>query len=249
MGTVIQFRNRDVYCGSYFDYLAGRALLMSLREIFSGRSGDMLSPSQRRVAGRPVPVNTYKTFYHREWDIVSIFRTILRAGVFYLRIARDQKHSSIATEYQLYTDNDCLVQMPVKVPLTLFAAMCDKYAYSFAALNLIAQAIDSERNTARPVLPKPAEDGPATATGPMYIIAQDMLRKYDKEPMTNTTIQAIADEVSRIVACNFYWIASAIVSQKARTGDQTPTTQESVVSDIMRLIARLMINSIEYVNP
>lgn len=167
MGTVIQFRNRDVYCGSYFDYLAGRALLMSLREIFSGRSGDMLSPSQRRVAGRPVPVNTYKTFYHREWDIVSIFRTILRAGVFYLRIARDQKHSSIATEYQLYTDNDCLVQMPVKVPLTLFAAMCDKYAYSFAALNLIAQAIDSERNTARPVLPKPAEDGPAAATGPM----------------------------------------------------------------------------------
>lgn len=177
----------------------------------------MLSPSQRRVAGRPVPVSTHKTFYHREWDIVSIFRTILRAGAFYLRIARDQKHSSIATEYQLYNDNDCLVQIPVKVPCTLFAAMCDKYAYSFAALNLIAQAIDSERNTAESVLPKPAEDGPVAATGHMYRIAQDVLRK------------------------------SAIVSQKARTGDQTPTTQESVVSDIMRLIARLMINSIEYV--
>lgn len=244
VGVLIRFRDRYVYGGSYFDYLAGRVLIMALREMFAGRLGDMFSPSQRKVVGSPVPAIHYKSFYFYEWDIVSIFNVILKSGTFYLRISRDVKHSSISTEYQSYdTQAIPILQIPVKVPLELFTTMCDTYAYSFTALCSIALAIESERNAvaaASCMPPGTARGEPTYSTGAMYSIAQDMLRKYEGQYMTYETLIEMTQDVSRIVADNFMWITSAIAAQNARCGNSTPITHESVVSNIMRLVHKLI---------
>lgn len=240
VGVLIRFRDRYVYGGSYFDYLAGRALTMTLREMLAGRLGDRLSPSQRKAAGSPAPVEHHTVFYSREWDIVSIFNTILKSDTFYLRIAHDMKHSSISTECQPCDNNLIpILQIPVKVPLELFTTMCDKYAYSFTALCSIALAIESECN-APCVSPEQVFYEPAVSTGAMYSIAQDMLRKYEGQYMTYETVMAIKSEVSRIVADNFMWVTSAIAAQNTRCGNSTPITHESVVSDIMQLVYRVI---------
>jgi hypothetical protein len=213
---------------------------MTLREMLAGRLGDTLSPSQRKAAGSPAPVKHHTAFYSREWDIVSIFNTILKSDTFYLRISHDMKHSSISTECQPCDNNLIpILQIPVKVPLELFTTMCDKYAYSFTALCSIALAIESECN-APCVSPEQVFDEPALSTGAMYSIAQDMLRKYEGQYMTYETVMAIKQEVSRIVANNFMWVTSAIAAQNARCGNSTPITHESVVSDIMRLVHTLI---------